>query len=149
MCVVDHGGDWDALDAAIQKTDRHHGEARWSHLLDLTERLRRAGLTTAELAGASANARTTRTKARTKVMKSSLSDRDLTPAMRNPPSARLRQRALFGSWPSFPRSPQPWYEMLTAQLDVDGRHSRDGWATRDMAYEIAEAEQELAARAPW
>lgn len=64
-----------------------------------------------------------------------------------PTLGTVAQRVLFGSWPSFPRSPQPWYEMLAAQFDVDGRHSWDGWATRDMAYEIAEAEQELAARA--
>jgi len=53
VCLVDHGGNWDALDAAIQKADRSDGEAKWSRQLDLTKRLRLAGLTAAELAGAS------------------------------------------------------------------------------------------------
>jgi hypothetical protein len=147
VCVVDHGGSWVALDAAIGKADRYHGEAKWSHLLDLAERLRRAGLTATDLAGASANDRTTRTKARTKVLKSSLYERDLTPAMRNPPSAQLRRRALVGSWPRFPGSPQPWYDTLAARLDIDDYPYWDGWATKDMAYDIAETEQELAQQA--
>jgi hypothetical protein len=147
VCVLDHHGSWDALDAAIRNADRHYGEAKWSHLLDLTERLRQAGLDAAELAGASANDRTIRTKARTKVLKSSLYERDLTPAMRNPPSAQLGRRALFGSWPRFPRSPQRWYDTLTARFDIEDYPYWNGWVTNDLAHDIAEAVQELARRA--
>jgi len=147
VCLVDHDGDWDALDTAIYSADRYHGEAKWSHLLDLTERLRHAGLTAADLVGATARDRKVRTRARTKVMKSSLYPRDLTPPMSNPPSTRLCRRALFGSWPDFPRSPQAWYDSLSAQFDLDDQRCWDGWATRDMAYQIAEAEQDLAEKA--
>jgi hypothetical protein len=147
VCIVDHGGSWDALDAAIGKADRYHGEAKWSHLLDLAKRLRRAGLSAADLAGPSANDRTTRTKARTKILKSTLYERDLTPAMRNPPSAQLERRALFGSWPRFPRSPQSWYDTLATQFNIEDHPNWDGWATKDMAHDITETEQELAKRA--
>lgn len=49
LCVRDHAGDWDGLDAAI--TTRHpcDWQARWSHLVDLRERLDAAGLTAAGL----------------------------------------------------------------------------------------------------
>jgi hypothetical protein len=53
VCLADHGGDWGALDEAIQKADKHYGEQKWSHLRDLTERLDRAGLSAADLVGAS------------------------------------------------------------------------------------------------
>jgi len=52
VCLLYHGGDWDALDDAIQQADKHHGEEKWSHLRDLTERLDRADLTAADLVGA-------------------------------------------------------------------------------------------------
>ena len=85
VCVVYHDGDWDALDAAIQGADRSDGEAKWSHLLSLTERLRHAGLNAGDLA-ATADDRKVRAKARAKVMKSTLYyERDRTPAMSTHP----------------------------------------------------------------
>ena len=134
VCVVYHDGDWDALDAAIQGADRSDGEAKWSHLLSLTERLRHAGLRAGDLA-ATAGDRKVRAKARAKVMKSTLYERDRTPAMCDPPSARLRRRALFGSWPEFPRSPSPLTTRCrpgsistVARPGTDGR--RATWRTR-------------------
>jgi phosphohistidine phosphatase SixA len=76
VCLADHGGDWGALDEAIQKADTHHGEQKWSHLRDLTERLDQAGLSAADLVGTSLREPKLRGKARTKVMKSSLYRRD-------------------------------------------------------------------------
>jgi len=38
-CVADHDGDWAALDAAIQQTQRWCRESLWWHLVDLTARL--------------------------------------------------------------------------------------------------------------
>ncbi len=147
VCLVDHDGDWNALDQAIQQTNRHDAEQRWSHLRDLTERLDRAGLTAAELAGPSLREPKLRSRARTKVMKSSLYHRDLTPAMADPPSARLTRRALFGSWQQFPRSPRPHYDVLLARFDVHHRRHGDGWATRTLAYDLAEAEAAMARHA--
>ena len=51
LCVRDHGGDWDGFDAALTKIGFTAGEAKWSHLLDLRERLAAAGLGAAELVG--------------------------------------------------------------------------------------------------
>jgi hypothetical protein len=50
LCLRDHGGDWDGFDAALTKIRCDGGEAKWSHLLDLRERLAAAGLG-AELVG--------------------------------------------------------------------------------------------------
>lgn len=147
VCLVDHDGDWEALDRAIVQTNRSDGEQLWSHLCDLLDRLGAAGLTAAGLAGPHLREPKLRGKARTKVMKSSLYPRDMTPAMADPPSARLTERALFGSWPRFPRSPRPHYDALVARFDI--RHDRcdDGWATRTLADEIAETEAAMSQRA--
>lgn len=149
VCVVDHGGDWDALDAALAGgggPSRSGQEARWSHLLDLTQRLAEAGLTAAELVGELATDRALRTRARTKVLRSTLYGRDLTPAMSNPPSARVTHRALFGSWPQFPRTPQPWYEQLAARFPVLDRYAFDGLAAQKFAYRIGAAVSRLGSR---
>ena len=117
VCLADHGGDWHALDEAIQTADKHHGEQKWSHLRDLTERLDRAGSRAADLVGTSLREPKLRGKARTKVMKSSLYRRDLTPPMRNPPSARRT------SWPrpgtAWPPAPAP---MRHTSWRYAGRH---------------------------
>lgn len=47
VCVSDHDGDWDQLDAAIQQTRRTINEGLWCH-----RRLDTAGLTAANLLAA-------------------------------------------------------------------------------------------------
>lgn len=83
------------------------------------------------------------TRARAKVFKRDVSERSMTPAMRNPPSLRLEHRARCGRWPQFPSSPQDPHDRLVTLLRL-GRHCRstrtaDGWATRSLAYDLAEA----------
>lgn len=134
LCVRDHGGDWDGLDAAIADKGRSDGEAKWSHLLDLRERLAAVGLSASELVEETIGGKGLITRARTRVFKQVVSWRDMTPAMRNPPSLRLEQRARCGWWPGFPSSPQEPHDRLVALLGLD-RHCRsraaaDGWATR-------------------
>ena len=56
---------------------------------------------------------------------------------------RLEARARYGWWPEFPRSPQEPHDRLVALLGLD-RHCRsaataDGWATRSLAGDLAEA----------
>lgn len=63
--------------------------------------------------------------------------------MRNPPSLRLQGRARRGWWPGFPKSPQEPHDRLAALLGLD-RYCRststaDSWATRSLAYDLAEA----------
>ena len=147
VCVADHDGDWGQLDAAIQQTRRTINEGLWCHLVNLTRRLDTAGLTAADLLAACPTTQGLRPKARTKVMKSEPSRHELTPPMRDVPSVRLRRRALFGAWEHFPISPQSAYDALTAQFDLNRRPYGDGWATHEMVYDIASAEQRLIDRA--
>jgi hypothetical protein len=145
ICVEDYAGDWDALDAAFQKVRGSGSEARWSHLLDLTARLSRAGLTAEGLAGEAMRTGKARAKIRKKVMESTLYDRHLAPAMRNLPSTRLRRQTESGFWGAFPSSPGPWYDLLSRKFDVnDNRYVYgDGWATQKMAWNLLEASAEL------
>jgi hypothetical protein len=146
VCVADHGGDWGALDEAIQLSDKHHGGQKWSHLQDLTERLDRAGLTADDLVGASPREPKLRAKARTKMLKSSLYRRDLTPAMRNPPSVQLTRRALSAPGRTSPLTPA----LVRLAVDPVPRRQRallGRMATRTLAYAIAEAADDMAARA--
>lgn len=108
ICIEDYDGNWDALDTAFQEPRRSNTEARWSHLLDLTERLRQAGLTAEDLGGETMRTSKARAKIRKKVMDSTLYDRHRTPAMRNLPSTRLRRQTESGCWEAFPGSPKPW-----------------------------------------
>lgn len=147
VCVADHNGDWDQLDAAVQQTRRTINEGLWCHLVNLTGRLDTAGLTAADLLAACPTKRGLLPKARAKVMKSEPSRHELTPPMRDVPSVRLRRRALIGAWEHFPISPQPAYDTLTAQFDLNRRPDGDGWATHEMVYDIAAAEQRLIDRA--
>ena len=87
LCVHDHGGDWDGFDAALTKIRGDGGEAKWSHLLDLRERLAAAGLDAVELVGDTITEKGLVTRARARVFKQSLSVCDMTPPMRNPPAA--------------------------------------------------------------
>lgn len=147
VCVADHNGDWDQLDAAIQQTRRTINEGLWCHLVDLTGRLDTAGLTAADLLAACPTTAGLRPKARAKVMKSEPSRHERTPPMRDVPSVRLRRRALFGAWEHFPTSPQSAYDALTAQFDLNRRPNGDGWVTREMVYDISAAVQRLIDRA--
>ncbi|MDQ3154837.1 MAG: hypothetical protein M3R63_24935, partial [Actinomycetota bacterium] len=147
LCVRDHGGDWAGLDAAITAIGYSDGEVKWSHLLDLRERLDAAGLGARELVAEAIGEKGLITRARARVFKQGVSWRDMTPAMRNPPSRRLECRARCGWWPEFPSSPQEPHDRLVTLLRLD-RHCRsaaaaDGWATRSLAGDLAEAAQLL------
>jgi hypothetical protein len=147
VCVADHDGDWDALDAAIQQTQRWCGESLWCHLVDLTARLDAAGLTAADLLAACPTRRGLLPKARTKVLKSTPSRHERTPPMRDLPSVRLYRRALFGAWKHFPQSPRPWYDSLEAQFNLERRPNGDGWATQELVYDISVAQRRFLDRA--
>jgi len=114
LCVRDHGGDWDGFDAALTKIRGDGGEAKWSHLLDLRERLAAAGLDVVELVGDTITEKGVVTRARARVFKQSLSVCDMTPPMRNPPARRLEERGRRGWWPRFPSSPQDPHDRLRA-----------------------------------
>ncbi|HEU0086247.1 MAG TPA: hypothetical protein VFQ77_01090 [Pseudonocardiaceae bacterium] len=75
LCVRDHGGDWDGLDAAITELRRFDGEAKWSHPLDLRQRLDMAGLSAGELLADAVREKGLITRARVKVLKRSMARR--------------------------------------------------------------------------
>lgn len=143
LCTRDHDGDWDGLDAVITKIRRFDGEAKWSHLLDLRKRLDEAGLSAGELVADAIGTKGLITRARAKILKREVTPRSMTSAMRNPPSLRLENRARSGWWPRFPSSPQQPHDQLVTLLHLDrhcrSRRAEDGWATRNLAYDLAEA----------
>ena len=148
LCVRDHGGDWDGFDAALTKIGFTAGEAKWSHLLDLRERLAAAGLGAAELVGDTITEKGLVTRARARVFKQSLSVHDMTPAMRNPPARRLEKRGRRGWWPRFPSSPQDPHDRLLALLGLDRLFASSAtisWdATNDLAGDLDAAAGALA-----
>ncbi|MGI8814307.1 MAG: hypothetical protein ACR2G2_03180 [Pseudonocardia sp.] len=146
LCVRDHGGDWDGLDREIvsrHSRDSSDGERKWSHLLDLRKRLDAASLSAKDLVSAGELAGAVDHKvlgrARTTMFKRSLSENHMSPAMRNPPSARLQERARRGWWPEFPASPGEPYDRLVVLLGLDR-----GWGfVSDEAYDLTEAVHRL------
>jgi hypothetical protein len=122
VCVVDHGDDWDALDAELFADSRYKdaAERMWSHLVDLKDRLTAAGITAADLAGDLVSDRKTVVKARSKVLEGTgVRRKDLSPAMRDTPRDRYAMRAHFGSWDQYPVSPRPFYKQLSEATPFD------------------------------
>jgi hypothetical protein len=148
VCVADFGGDWRALEQAVL-SDRsrswgsHDWEAKDSHLHDLETRLARAGIDAAALAGGQTNDKVVLRRARLKVLKQSLAERDFTPAMRDTPRQRLRTRALRGHWGAFPVSPEPDCDLLGAVIE-EARYDRRG--SFGVAMDLEEAVEELDAK---
>jgi hypothetical protein len=96
LCVHDHGGDWDGFDAALTKIRGDGGEAKWSHLLDLRERLAAAGLDAVELVGDTITEKGLVTRARARVFKQSLSVCDMTRRCATHPRGVWRNAAVVG-----------------------------------------------------
>ena len=99
-----------------------------------------AGLGAAELVGDRITEKGLVTRARARVFKQSLSVRDMTPPMRNPPARRLEERGRRGWWPRFPSSPQDPHDRLRAVLGLDRlcvSSAAVGWdATQDLAGDL-------------
>ena len=119
VAVLDHDGDLDRLAETIEEAGRYGSssvERKLSHIDELRSRLARSQTDAWKLAGHAADEQRLRTKARTKVLKQGLQDRDLTDAMRTTPRERLYERALSGRWPLFPISPARFHERLVNGL---------------------------------
>ena len=130
VCVADHGGDWDDLDAKLYMASySEFTERMWSHLVDLKSRLTTTGITAADLVGDLVRDRKTAAKARSKVVKrTGIRTKDLSPAMRDAPSDRRIARAHFGSWDLYPVSPRPFYAQLAAATPFD--LEAQGWGLK-------------------
>jgi hypothetical protein len=137
LCVNDHVGDWDGFDAAITKIGGNASQAKWSHLLDLRERLAAAGLGAADLVGDTIKEKGLVTRARARVFKQSLLVHDMSPPMRNPPALRLAERGRREWWPRFPSSPQEPHDRLIALLRLDRRFTSSGAINCDATDDLA------------
>jgi hypothetical protein len=121
VAVVDHDGDLTSLAAALDDHPAGYlgeeAQAKLAHLDDLVARLTAAGIAAAELLADDEVDNTVLAKARRKMLTQPLSGRDLTAPMRHPPRRQLRERALRGSWPSFPADPDEPYLLLAEPVD--------------------------------
>ena len=135
IAVQDHDGELGAMAFELATRIRddkqarvHSGDsddARLSHLSDLAERLRVAGLRPAELAGPAIGAdRKIATRARAK-KKGRIPDGGYarTMAMRELPSGRLLRRARYGRWSTFPTDPTAFHELFRPTVE------RTGWVS--------------------
>ena len=114
LLLNDYGGSWDGLADTLKKTlggrlvssfGQLDFEAKRCHLEDLRRRLGEAGLDPARLAGELARDKRILYKARTKILKNYVREKDKTAAMRMTPRRVLFERARRGEWDRFPVSP--------------------------------------------
>lgn len=135
IAVKDHDGGLGAMAAELatrirdEKRARVHGgdsdDARLSHLFDLAERLRVAGLRPADLAGPAVGAdRKITARARAK-LKGRIPEGGYarTMAMRDLPRERLLRRARHGRWFTFPTDPTAFYDLFRPTVH------RTGWVS--------------------
>lgn len=129
IAVRDHNGDLPALGdliaERIRTTPTGHGlysrasdDARLSHVHYLDDRLRTAGLHPGDLADRSVLAdRKIGSRARAK-FKATIPTGAYarTPAMVDLPAERLRRRAFFGHWPTFPTDPTAFYDKFRSTV---------------------------------
>lgn len=153
VCLVDHGGDWEAMGAALDARGHLHerdSEAKRSHVDDLIGRLRRAGVDLTELIGSDVDQLVLRQKARTKVLRQELMARDLTEPMRYTPRVRLRAHALRGHWERFPVSPSRFDDGLQDEIEdrpFYGERAAMGLARRLERF-VQRSQRQIARRPP-
>jgi len=141
IAVRDHEGNLTALSDQIAERirttpsgyglySRDSDDARLSHLRDLDDRLQAAGLHPADLADRAVLAdRKIGSRARAK-FKASIPTGAYarTPAMVDLPADRLRRRARFGHWPTFPTDPTRFYDKFRPTVH------RTGWVGERQTY---------------
>jgi len=148
VCVVDFGGDWNALAQRLaERSGRLHSgpdaEAKLSHLDDLVRRLAAADLGADELVEVEPVDSKVRSRARRKVLDQGLGARDYTEAMTDTLSRRLRRRALRGVWQEFPTDPAAPFELLAFSVEDPDHISKHAsfTATRELEEAVAELER--------
>lgn len=129
----DFAGDWTALidhwrgelKTGWQRRDELEG---WlSHLLHLRQTLTDAGLTLDDLLAVipPATIKLQKPKARRKILKDSIADRDKSDWMIHTPRRELQARSLRGYWSRFPVSPAIFAEPLARLYKSSGFYSED------------------------
>lgn len=104
-----------------------HAKRKLSHLRDLQQRLRAAGIGVPDILAslppelAKAESR----RAHGRIIKHNQRSYELSEPMRTLPAERLCDVALRGMWSSFPVSPMPYYERLRARFNWRRLHGED------------------------
>lgn len=117
-------GDLDRLADELRKMRRGFSCAddtkrKLSHLRDLQQRLKQAGLGLSDIVAAIAPelAKAEQRRAHGRIIKHNQRSYELSEPMRVLPEDRLYEAALFGRWGAFPVSPEPYYKRLRDQFN--------------------------------
>ena len=127
LAVADFGGDLDRVEVDLAGrlnappwtgVSGYDVEAKLSHLADLVSRVAAAG-TTAEALATLGKGPGVLSRARSTILKKSVTGSSMTPAMRVTPRVALDRRARIGHWSSFPVNPASWYDKFRRTVEVD------------------------------
>ena len=133
---ADFAGSWERFGEHLraQKATgmaRSHVERKLSHLRDLQQRLRQAGVELSDILGQADRSPVALRRARHQVLERDPRASEWSDAMRHPPRQRHYAYALRGFWPYFPVSPTSHANRLAAQF-----HTR-GWFSENQSFGIA------------
>lgn len=120
----DFDGDLNGLADDLRSTRRGFSwsddtRRKLSHLRDLQQRLKQAGLGLSDILAAipPALAKAEQRRAHGRIIKHNERSYELSEPMRVLPENRLYEAALFGRWGAFPVSPEPYYQRLRSQFN--------------------------------
>ena len=133
---ADFAGSWERFVAYLRSqkatgVGRDGAERKLSHLRNLQERLRQAGVELSDILGQADRSPAVLRRARHQVLERAPRESEWSDAMRSTPKQRRYAHALRGFWPFFPVSPHPYAERLAAQF-----HTR-GWFSKHQSFGIA------------
>jgi len=130
VAEADFDGDWERLRQRFREDraklfSRESAERKLSHVRDLHQRLQQAGVGMADILRHADPSPGELRRARNRVLKRELREREWSEAMRHTPKQRWSAHALRGFWPLFPVSPQEHADRLGAQFQTRGWFSAE------------------------
>jgi hypothetical protein len=133
---ADFAGSWERFVAYLRSqkatgVGRDVAERKLSHLRNLQERLRQAGVELRNILGQADRSPAVLRRARHQVLERTPRESEWSEAMRSTPKQRRYAHALRGFWSCFPVSPHTYAERLAAQF-----HTR-GWFSKHQSFGIA------------
>jgi hypothetical protein len=133
---ADFAGSWERCVAYLRSqkatgVGRDGAERKLSHLRNLQERLRQAGVALSDILGQADRSPAVLRRARQQVLEGAPRESEWSDAMRSTPKQRRYAHALRGFWSFFPVSPPSYAERLAGQF-----HTR-GWFSQHQSFGIA------------
>jgi hypothetical protein len=133
---ADFAGSWERCVAYLRSqkatgVGRDGAERKLSHLRNLQERLRQAGVALSDILGQADRSPAVLRRARQQVLEGAPRESEWSDAMRSTPKQRRYAHALRGFWSFFPVSPHSYAERLAGQF-----HTR-GWFSQHQSFGIA------------